>query len=487
MSLLCMATWRSTWSSTSSAGPKSVAGWASVSPLWLRPLGGLLIGVVGDRFGRSKAVNISIVGMLVGTVGQGLVPTYSSGNETLGHIGFVLLIILRFVQGLSAAGEIGTISTYLTEVASHHLLCRGIALIAITCNLGILAAQFVVYAITRALGEEAVKAWAWRLSFLLALIPGLVAIWGRRGIPESHMFLEQQKEEQAGASAETQEVGLEVRQVSSTRRVKAIVSAHWLNMLIGGGALASTAILQYGGFVWGQSFLAHAGLTADDTMLVGLCSRVVMLVLAMPVGWLADVVGVASVMLIGSLGFMLAGLPLWSMVQRNPQDLNQMMLSLGVGFGVLGSLVGTVPFYFVVELFPTAVRNTAVCICWNVSLSIFGGLAPIVAQVSVSWSPLGPGIMYAVGGFISVLSIQLGLFLQSRNMVQLTHVRKEPYFVQSCGAARGAKLSCDKSESVAQKVDSSITRDESDAAVQKVDSSASTEASSSQGTSPVQV
>jgi len=68
-----------------------------------RPLGGVIIGVVGDRFGRSKAVNISIVGMLVGTVGQGLVPTYSSGNETLGHIGFVLLIILRFVQGLSAA------------------------------------------------------------------------------------------------------------------------------------------------------------------------------------------------------------------------------------------------------------------------------------------------------------------------------------------------------------------------------------------------
>mmetsp|Transcript_7545 Transcript_7545/g.22657 ORF Transcript_7545/g.22657 Transcript_7545/m.22657 type:complete len:200 (-) Transcript_7545:156-755(-) len=199
-----------------------------------------------------------------------------------------------------------------------------------------------------------------------------------------------------------------------------------------------------------------------------------MLVLAMPVGWLADVVGVASVMLIGSLGFMLGGLPLWSMVQRNPQDLKQVMLSLGVGFGVLGSLVGTVPFYFVVELFPTAVRNTAVCICWNVSLSIFGGLAPIVAQVSVSWSPLGPGIMYAVGGCISVLSILLGLFLQSRNVEQLTHVRKEPYFVLSCGAARGTKLTC-------------TTCDESEAAVQQVDSSASTEASSSQGTSPVQV
>mmetsp|Transcript_33655 Transcript_33655/g.110141 ORF Transcript_33655/g.110141 Transcript_33655/m.110141 type:complete len:475 (+) Transcript_33655:62-1486(+) len=474
MSLLCMATWRSTWSSTSSAGPKSVAGWASVSPLWLRPLGGLLIGVVGDRFGRSKAVNISIVGMLVGTVGQGLVPTYSSGNETLGHIGFVLLIILRFVQGLSAAGEIGTISTYLTEVASHHLLCRGIALIAITCNLGILAAQFVVYAITRALGEEAVKAWAWRLPFVLALIPGLIAIWGRRGIPESHMFLEQQKEEQSGASAESQEVGFEIRQVSSIRRVKTIVSAHWLNMLIGGGALASTAILQYGGFVWGQSFLAHAGMTADDTMLVGLCSRVVMLVLAIPVGWLADVVGVAWVMLIGSLGFMLGGLPLWSMVQRNPDDLNQVMLSLGVGFGVLGSMLLTVSFYFIVELFPTAVRNTAVCICFNFSLSIFGGLAPIMAQASLSWSPLGPGIMYAVGGCISVLSILLGLFLQSRNVEQLTHVRKEPYFVLSCGAARGTKLTC-------------TTCDESEAAVQQVDSSASTEASSSQGTSPVQV
>jgi len=268
----------------------------------------------------------------------------------------------------------------------------------------------------------------------------LVSVWGRRRVPESGMFLEQQQEERASTSDESNELGIAGRQVkrqSATAQVKAVVGSHWVNMIIGAGSVASIAIVQYGVLVWGQSFVKHAGMTANERMLVDLFTRVLMIALAMPIAWLADRVGVGWVTLVGALSLMLGGVPLWSMLQRDPDDFKHVLLSLGLGFGILGSLVGTVPFFFVVELFPTSVRNTAVGISLNIGYTIFGGLAPILAQASLEASPLGPGILYAIGGFISALSILLGLFLQSRGVVQLAHVRKEPHFERSCGFVGG--------------------------------------------------
>merc|ERR1719330_919891 len=118
----------------------------------------------------------------------------------MGKVGLVLLVLLRFLQGLSAAGEISTISAYITEVSSHRSLGRCISLIAITANLGFLFSKMVVFGTRELLGEKGMQEWGWRIPFLFALVPALIAIVGRWYLPESEAFLEAQQEKEEVAS-----------------------------------------------------------------------------------------------------------------------------------------------------------------------------------------------------------------------------------------------------------------------------------------------
>mmetsp|Transcript_84593 Transcript_84593/g.213359 ORF Transcript_84593/g.213359 Transcript_84593/m.213359 type:complete len:510 (-) Transcript_84593:388-1917(-) len=441
-----------------------VATWLGFAVTFLaRPLGGVVLGSIGDTYGRGFSVNLSIVGMLLGTCGQGLLPTYSSGNNVLGTIGLIVLVILRFVQGLSAAGEISTISTYMVEVGEQKSLGRSISLISVTANLGNLLAKGVVWLVTLVCGVENVKSWAWRLPFILALIPGLIAVWGRQYVPESEEFVQEQRKQSTRESTAdpVDSVGVEnshhpdveadsgtvVRRETTVSRVQSVFSSHWASMLIGVGSVASFAILQYGGFVWTQSFLAHHGMTRDNRMLVGLCARLLMIVLAVPVGWLADVKGVGFVTFIGAGGLAVTAVPLWWMLQSNPTSLETVLLTLGIGFALNGAMVGTVLFYFVVELFPTAVRNTAVGISYNVGFAFFGGLAPVLNSASARWTPLGPGILLALGGFITLVTVLAGLRLQRQEKLRMAHVRAEPYFSKAYDKGTGGPCGLSESES----------------------------------------
>ena len=153
-----------------------------------RPFGGVVLGLVGDIFGRKVSTFLSVFGMMVGTVGQGLLPTYHNG-EVAGTIGLILLVFLRWMQGICTGGEIASVMTYITEVGSKRSLCRSMMLVGITGNIGFLLAQSATYGIGL-LGEEKMKEWGWRIPFLAALVPGVIATAGRRCMPESQDFLD---------------------------------------------------------------------------------------------------------------------------------------------------------------------------------------------------------------------------------------------------------------------------------------------------------
>mmetsp|Transcript_58008 Transcript_58008/g.169582 ORF Transcript_58008/g.169582 Transcript_58008/m.169582 type:complete len:494 (+) Transcript_58008:52-1533(+) len=420
----------------------AMAAWMGFAVTFLaRPLGGIVLGAVSDVLGRSAAVNLSIVGMLLGTCGQGMLPTYSSGSETLGHIGVVLLVMLRFLQGLSAAGEISTISTYITEVGPPKSLGRSISLISITCNMGFLSAKGVTYATSVLLGDEAMRSWGWRVPFIFALVPSLVAIVGRRGLPESEAFLLHKAAEgqvergESGAGGEDAELSYEDdsdNEPMPGRRPTASLcrqlAPHRPNICIGMGGVASAAIMGYGGFVWTQSYLTKRGLSAEGRMLTGLCSRGLMILLALPVGWLTDIKGVAWVTLVGACLQAGCGLPLFKILAAYPTDPLVAVLVVGVGFALLGAIGGTVFFYYVVELFPTPVRGAAVGLSYNIGFSLFGGLAPIAAEALLKVSPLGPGWLLSFGGLVTAGTVLSSLCMQRQGVVKLAHVRQAPYF-----------------------------------------------------------
>eukprot|EP00439_Symbiodinium_sp_Y106_P045372 s189_g5.t1 len=133
---------------------REAAAWLGFAITFLgRPFGGLVLGLLGDLFGRKVSTFLSIFGMLLGTVGQGLVPSFKNG-EALGYLGIILLVLLRVVQGISTGGEIAAVPTYLTEVGAKKSLACCIVLIPATSHVGHFLALLVSFAFEESLGEE---------------------------------------------------------------------------------------------------------------------------------------------------------------------------------------------------------------------------------------------------------------------------------------------------------------------------------------------
>mmetsp|Transcript_1421 Transcript_1421/g.3153 ORF Transcript_1421/g.3153 Transcript_1421/m.3153 type:complete len:487 (-) Transcript_1421:291-1751(-) len=397
----------------------AVGVWLGFSVTFLaRPLGGLFLGTIGDRFGRSVAVNISIVGMLIGTCGQGCLPTANCGIPWLANLGLVLLVITRFLQGLSAGGEIATITTYLTEVASPKILSRGVALVNVTAAAGFLAAKFIAYLMEVWFGAEGVEAWAWRIPFILTIIPGGIAIVGRRYIPESAMFLEGQEES----------LKVDGQRETACQKLKTLFVGYWPNMLVAFGVVATHGVMTYGCGVWIQSFLAKSGMTPGDRMVVDLVARFFNFALAMPVGWLADKYGLGFMIFVSFCLMILAFLPLWVAVHSGPSQLVTGVLAFGCGYSIFATVLGSLIYHFAVENFPVSVRNAGMGIAYNLGMSICGGLSPLVVMLSLRKTWLGPGIVYTVAACFGFCTVLIGRCLTKNNVLKMANVRPIPYW-----------------------------------------------------------
>jgi MHS family proline/betaine transporter-like MFS transporter len=134
-----------------------------------RPIGGLFLGNLGDKIGRRNALAVVVIGMAVATCAIGLLPTYGQ----IGILASILLFICRFAQGFIAGGDYGNSSAFLVEYApddrrGFYGSWQQFAVVA-----GALLASAVATALTNSVSEEALNSWAWRVPFILALIPGL--------------------------------------------------------------------------------------------------------------------------------------------------------------------------------------------------------------------------------------------------------------------------------------------------------------------------
>ena len=143
-------------------------------------------------------------------------------------------------------------------------------------------------------------------------------------------------------------------------RIKHLVASQWPALLIGIGSVAGVSVLQYGGFLWGNVFLKKHGASPDHLIAAGVTARMLSVVLAPLVAWLADTVGIGWIQLIGASALTLAGLPLFLVQKWMPDSIGVVLAAYGVGYGTIFALVGMIFFLLVVELFPVEVRNAGV-------------------------------------------------------------------------------------------------------------------------------
>jgi MHS family proline/betaine transporter-like MFS transporter len=150
----------------------------------VRPIGGVLLGLLGDRVGRKRILTATILMMAVATFSIGLIPSYDS----IGIWAPILLFVARLVQGLSAGGEYSGASTFISESSPDRRRGFLASFLEFGTVTGFVLGAGLVTGLTAALGDATMQQWGWRVPFLLAGPLGLIGVWLRLRIAETPAF-----------------------------------------------------------------------------------------------------------------------------------------------------------------------------------------------------------------------------------------------------------------------------------------------------------
>ena len=357
----------------------------------VRPLGGALLGYVGDRFGRRAALICSVSAMAIPTFLIGLLPGYA----VLGVAAPIALAVLRMIQGLSAGGEYTTSVVFMVEHAPPGR--RGLigALACCSGTAGILAGSATGALLAETMSPEALMTWGWRLPFLAGLLVGLAGLLLRRGM----------QEEVGGNSAQRSPLAETLRDHAPlVARIAGLTTFH--------------AVSYYIVFFYVVSWVQFAdGIPPARALEINTISMVAMVPLLPAMGWLTDRIGRRPMMLAATaFGFVAAWPLFWLMHSTNPS-----LLLLGqLGFVIIiSAFSGTLPSVMV-EAAPLEVRCTAISLGFNVTLGILGGLSPLVAAwlVHRTGNDYSPAFMIMAAAPISIFALLT--FKESYRMVLRT-------------------------------------------------------------------
>jgi MHS family alpha-ketoglutarate permease-like MFS transporter len=321
-----------------------------------RPFGGLLFGHVADTRGRRNALMWSVLLMCFGSLLIAVTPTYA----TIGVGAPVVLTVARILQGISQGGEYGTSATYLAEIA--HPKRRGFysGVWYMTLIGGQLCAILLLLVLQKVfLTPEELRAWGWRIPFVIGALLAVYTLWMRRDMHESDHF-------RHAATRALHSAGLRG------------VLKHWRQLLLVVGVTVGGTSAFYTYTTYMQKFLKlSVGLTDDQTTLVVTGSLIVAIVLQPMYGALSDRIGRKPVLVsFGVLGAIFT-YPLLTTLQATKSPFMAFLLICGAWAIVSGytSITAIVK----AELFPTNVRALGVGLPYALTVSIFGGTVDSVA------------------------------------------------------------------------------------------------------------
>jgi MHS family proline/betaine transporter-like MFS transporter len=345
----------------------------------VRPLGAILFGHLGDRIGRKKTLIFSIVLMSLSTFCIGILPTYSQ----VGIFAPILLIFLRLCQGLSVGGEsTGAVLFVLESLPkkNHGLLSATLwSMTGVGMLLGSLFGSIAM--------QFSAATMAWRIPFLLGLMSGIIGYFMRQQLPESMLF---QKAKSAGML-----VKFPLRRIVTTFR-RALFITIGLYML--------SAMITYLIFVFMPSYAANIiGLSLAQTSMISTLGLLCVTLLVPLGGYLADKWGAKKSLYGGALGFLLLSYPLFYLISRG---FMQNYITAEIVFVLLAANFQGAITVAVLEMLPISVRYSIAAIGYNLSYSIFGGTAPLLASylVRLTGDKAAPGICLTVGALIALLS-----------------------------------------------------------------------------------
>jgi len=322
----------------------------------MRPLGGWLFGYLADHFGRRLSLTLSVVCMCFGSLMIAVTPTYAS----IGFAAPAILALARVVEGLSLGGEYGASATYLSEVADPKHRGFYSSFQYVTLIGGQLTAIIVLLLLQKVfLTSDELKAWGWRIPFVIGAGLAVFAAVMRRGLPETEAFVEAKKAVQPTGSIATL--------FNYPKELLLVVG------LTAGGTAAFYTFTTYM-----QTFVKlSVGLTEDQTTTVIFGSLVFATILQPIYGAISDRIGRKPLLIFFGVVGTLATVPILMTLKETKSPLVAFLLICAAWIFVAGYT--SINAIVKAELFPTNVRALGVGLPYAVTVSLFGGTAPAIA------------------------------------------------------------------------------------------------------------
>lgn len=348
-----------------------------------RPLGGILAGHLGDRYGRKPVVVTCLALMGAATFLIGCLPSAAA----VGALAPTLLVILRFVQGLAAGGQWGGIVLLLTESVGPKR--RGFAgtFGQTSVPVGVIISNLIFVAASGLMPDDAFLSWGWRIPFLFSVVMFSVVLYIQSKVEDTPEFRELQ---QAASQRQSAVVRSPLVQVVRTK---------WGTILLGCGILSATNSLFYvsisGLLSYGTDSL---GLPRNPLLAVVLISTLAMLVTIPWSGHLSDKIGRRPLILIGGLGVAVWAFPYFALVDTASLPLIGVAVVVGFVFqcmtyGPIASFLG--------EIFAPAVRYSGASLSYQLSAIIVSGGTPFIMTALIAKT----GSTLPVAGYIMLMGL----------------------------------------------------------------------------------
>ncbi len=347
----------------------------------VRPLGAIVVGSYGDRLGRRGTLAVVILLMSGATFLIGIAPTYAQ----VGALAPIILALARALQSFLAGGEFGGATSFMVEYApegrralygSWQAFTQGVAA-ATGVTLGVV--------LSSTLPEAAFNAWGWRIPFLISLPLGPVGLYLRLRLEDTPHF----------------EAIQEDREVESAP-LRETLRTHGGDILKGVGAIVFGTALTYL-LIFLPTYLTEViGLSQTRALAANLVGVAALLILCPTAALLSERVGRKPFLVGPALGAAVLAIPIFLLLQGSYAAVLVAHVCVG---GLIGLFGGAYPAAFS-ELFPTKVRYSSLSLGYSVSVSIFGGFAPLIFTYLLqrTGNPTAPAFYILGAGIISVLA-----------------------------------------------------------------------------------
>ena len=330
----------------------------------VRPLGGILFGIMGDRYGRKPVLVATLLMIGAGTTAIGLLPTYA----TVGYWAPIMLVALRVLQGLGAGAEYGGAVIYLVEnaPARHRGFWGGFAPLGVSVG-NLLAAG--AFALATMLPRDALMAWGWRLPFLASFVLIVVGLIVRLRVSETPVFTE----------------GVVARGKIERNPAMEALRRQPRNFLVVLGARMAENGLGYLFPVFGLSYLVNTlGVARSEALSALMLAFVVELFAILGFAALSDRIGRRPVYLFGALAGVVLAFPFFWLVGTGEWVWIAVAFILARAV-ITAAMFGPQAAYFA-ELFPPQRRFAGFAFARELGSLLAGGPAPFLATALVAWA-----------------------------------------------------------------------------------------------------